>query len=299
MKVFISWSGEPSKSIAGALYHWLPNVIQEADPFFSDDSIEAGSDWLAKIGDELKGSLGILCLAPNNLQSTFLHYEAGALSKSLDDAKVRVIPLLYQLDFPDVAAPLSRFNMTKLDRPGVWKVVKALNEAADRPLEPLRLENAFDVWWPQLEKSFDDFPKVTAEIAHRPDREILEELLAGVRSLLKSSTPRRTATPDFSMTYDRYIQEQLNAGQLNIGDTFSFIDEAGTSHTVPLVGIGNEAARVRAAQRRLMQRKQALDNASSAAIEAEYAAAAAAAAYEAARQNETEEQDEDPPTPSA
>jgi hypothetical protein len=36
MKVFLSWPGRKSKSVAEALRDWLPSVIQEIDPFMSD-----------------------------------------------------------------------------------------------------------------------------------------------------------------------------------------------------------------------------------------------------------------------
>ncbi|KXB59407.1 hypothetical protein HMPREF3180_02349 [Leptotrichia wadei] len=42
MKIFLSWSGEPSKSIAEKFKNWLPNVLQYVEPYFSQQDIELG-----------------------------------------------------------------------------------------------------------------------------------------------------------------------------------------------------------------------------------------------------------------
>jgi hypothetical protein len=47
----------------------------------SQDDIETGSGWLARIKNELEAtSYGIICLTPQNLDAPWLHFEAGALS---------------------------------------------------------------------------------------------------------------------------------------------------------------------------------------------------------------------------
>jgi TIR domain len=55
MKVFISWSGDYSKQLAGAIHWWLPKVLS-VEPFFSDTDIEAGSRWYHEIVDNLEQS---------------------------------------------------------------------------------------------------------------------------------------------------------------------------------------------------------------------------------------------------
>ena len=65
MKVFISWSGSPSKEIAAVLRHWLPEVIQAVDPYYSPSDIDKGTRWLGEISAELEHSeFGILVLHP-------------------------------------------------------------------------------------------------------------------------------------------------------------------------------------------------------------------------------------------
>jgi hypothetical protein len=62
MKIFISWSKEPSKQIAEALAEWLPDVIQSLKPWVSRE-IPAGSRWNTEIANELSSTkFGIICV---------------------------------------------------------------------------------------------------------------------------------------------------------------------------------------------------------------------------------------------
>lgn len=70
MKVFISWSGPRSKSLADALREWLPLVLQYVEPFVSDKDISAGDRWAQAIADELEASnFGIIYVTPEKLRS--------------------------------------------------------------------------------------------------------------------------------------------------------------------------------------------------------------------------------------
>jgi len=130
LKIFISWSGSRSKALAIALRDWLPLVLQYAKPWVSDKDIGAGDRWAQSIAGELETSnFGIICITPENLQSEWILFEAGALSKSMLDAKV--IPLLFGLELSDLSGPLSQFQAQKVEESGVMEVVRAINKVAD------------------------------------------------------------------------------------------------------------------------------------------------------------------------
>jgi hypothetical protein len=81
MSVFICWSGERSFAVAKAVQELL-----EANgvPVFLSDEIEKGTAWFASILDRLRrAKAGIVCLTPENLQSPWMHFEAGALAHGL------------------------------------------------------------------------------------------------------------------------------------------------------------------------------------------------------------------------
>ena len=56
MKVFISWSGELSKTLAEILKRWLPAVIQAVKPYYTPDDITKGVRWNTDIAKELEES---------------------------------------------------------------------------------------------------------------------------------------------------------------------------------------------------------------------------------------------------
>src|SRR5262249_35845537 len=105
--VFISWSGQRSRFVADVLRNWLPMIVQAAKPWMSDTDIDKGSRGLHEIGRGLDGmKVGIVCLTPENLNVPWVLYEAGALSKTIDNKTRLCTYLLASLQFQDVKPPL-------------------------------------------------------------------------------------------------------------------------------------------------------------------------------------------------
>ena len=186
MKVFISWSGEQSKHIALALREWLPRVIQAIVPYMSDEDNEAGTLWDEVLTTELDASnFGILCLTPSNVQSPWMHFEAGAISKTVTDYKARVVPLLYHLTPTDVRPPLSRFMSKPLNRRGILDTLASVNQLLpdNQRLKDADLSELFEiVWTTNLEERLETVP-VGKDAQPRKPEDILEEVLGLVRSL--------------------------------------------------------------------------------------------------------------------
>ena len=53
MRVFISWSGELSERLAGAIRDWLPTVLTFVKPYFTPADIEKGARWQNEISKAL------------------------------------------------------------------------------------------------------------------------------------------------------------------------------------------------------------------------------------------------------
>ena len=84
MNIFISWSGERSKTAALALKSLLEDVFPQAVMVFISDHINPGENWGQRLGAELeKSQFGILCMTEDNFQAPWLLFEAGALANKL------------------------------------------------------------------------------------------------------------------------------------------------------------------------------------------------------------------------
>ena len=136
-----------------------------------------------------EAQFGLICLTPENLEAPWLLFEAGALSKSMDNS--RVVPYLYGVSQALLQGPLAQFQAASANKDSTLDVVKSINGASgENRLETTRIENAFETWWPQLESVFTNIPATTEkEAPSRSDRDILEEILRLSRQMSRQITP--------------------------------------------------------------------------------------------------------------
>jgi hypothetical protein len=195
MRVFISWSGERSRTVAEALHDWLPSVIQAVQPWMSANDIEKGTRWRSGLANELEqASVSIICLTPENLEAPWIHFEAGALSKQQQNTYV--CTFLFGLEPIDIREPLAQFQATTADKEDTLKLIHTINRLqSDAALPEGKVNEAFDVWWPKLEQRLSNIQKPQEkqtqqirsdpyqQLEHQRDvREILAEILELVRA---------------------------------------------------------------------------------------------------------------------
>lgn len=193
LKVFISWSGSLSKSVAKELMDLLRMASDRITPFMSDLNIESGTRGLSVIADELAStSVGILVVTKDNWQSPWLNYEAGALSKEVEDIETRVIPLLVDLEGPDMAStPLVQFQYRKLDEENVRRVLTEL--AALCGADPTRtVERVMPRWAEYDERIKAAIAQSHASVQAPPaptEPELIREILETVREIQRTQPP--------------------------------------------------------------------------------------------------------------
>jgi hypothetical protein len=235
VKVFISWSGSRSKDLANALSQWFPMVLQYVEPFVSDKDISAGERWAQVISGELNASnFGIICITPENLNSEWILFESGALSKSMIDAKV--IPLLFGLELSDLSGPLSQFQAQKVEEAGIMEVIRAVNKVAEKPASSQIVDQLVPTLWPQLQETLSKIPAISPTEKHkRPQHEILEELVTGVRGL---SSRMRDMDPETSDKERFMRRRRMRFHPAMFEDLDFMVDEGDGSPTVLLIMAG-------------------------------------------------------------
>ncbi|OBU18325.1 hypothetical protein AYY19_00100 [Photobacterium aquimaris] len=208
MQIFISWSGERSQYIASCLKNWLPKVIQSVNPWMSDEDIEAGARWSAQISETLsKSNIGLICVTNENQHNPWLLFEAGALSKTIDESFV--CPLVFEMKPSQLSGPLTQFQSNELNANGLFKVLSSINKLlGEKSIPDTQLKEIIQVWWPVLEKSLQDIPihNVNNKKPNRTTDEKLDELLSLSRE---------------QMRRDNIRLEAFNEKQLNISDKMS------------------------------------------------------------------------------
>lgn len=191
MLVFLSWSGERSHAVAEALKLWLGQTIQAVQPWLSAD-IEKGSRWGSEIAAKLElSTVGIVCLTRDNLDSRWLLFEAGALSK---ERGTYACTFLLDVNPQDVEPPLSQFQHTLYSKHDVRRLVETINAAAaragERALDSATLNGVFETFWPQLDEQLRNIASVTiaTEKTPRSQSELLNEILNITRAMERRQT---------------------------------------------------------------------------------------------------------------
>lgn len=187
MKVFISWSGNRSKVVASILKRWIPDVIQQVEPWVSHVDINAGARWNNEIQKQLSEvKFGILCLTDSNMTAPWVLFEAGALAKTLDNTFV--CPYLVGITENTIpGGPLAQFQAKKADREGSWDLIRTINAAVgELGLSEDKLIRAFERWWPELENGLTQLPPDDGEKIERTAEDKMEEILTTVRELKRS-----------------------------------------------------------------------------------------------------------------
>lgn len=184
MKIFISWSGERSKAVAFALKEWLVDVLLIPEVFMSQLDLDAGTRWSQRISNELETSnFGIICLTPENMNSKWILFEAGALSKFNDSS--RLIPYVIDMPFSEVEPPLSQFQSVLANKEGTFKMLGSINASSEQILPTDRLVRIFETWWPSLDEKLQLAIRIKTterKPTVRSERSILEEILNLLRA---------------------------------------------------------------------------------------------------------------------
>jgi hypothetical protein len=199
-------------AVAELLNSWVKTVLQPVKPWLSTHGINRGEVWVNSINEHLKTSVGIVCLTQENKGEPWIHFEAGALSKTYPDS--RVCTLLIDLAHTDVGQPLAQFNHSLPTNKGMWELVQTLNQVlaqSNRSIDAESLKRSFDSLWPWFNKEFKSaLEKHPAKPKRRPKKNTdraLQEILA-----LLQSFDKRLSQMEQTPSYTNMSGSQNNTG---------------------------------------------------------------------------------------
>lgn len=235
LRIFVSWSEERGKIAAESISSWLSRLFQTAQVFYSPEGIGAGEIWFDTLMDNLNtNSIGVIVLTPESKDSCWIHFECGALAKSLGSrSKIRICPVLFNLEEEDIRPPLSQYNMIRPDRDGFLKLAKCINDCSPNPIDEPAFNDTFDVWWEkisEIEQKVGDHQVKSGR--DRSTRDMFSEILGLLRAIAaKDKHPTSFAgTKDspagrfFSQSYyppsyfGQYYGPTVGSGILTEGD---------------------------------------------------------------------------------
>lgn len=152
MRIFISWSGPESHTLAKVIYKWLPTVLPFVEPWLSSEDIAKGQRWAMDIARRLEdSSYCIVCVTPGVAQQPWVNFEAGAVSKAIRAS--RVSPLLFGVTHADFTSlPLAMFQCTTFQKDDVHKLLRSVNEASESPVSNSRIRENLNYTWARLSR---------------------------------------------------------------------------------------------------------------------------------------------------
>ena len=164
MRIFVSWSGKTSHAIALVLRDWLPTVIPTVELWVSSEDIDKGERWNVELAEQLELCFcGIICVDSSNVNSPWLNFEAGALSKSVRNG--RIFPLLYGVVPSDLKGPLTQFQVTTFDIDDFLKFSHTINKIVGEPISAGKVEKTVKYSWPGLQNRITAVvPSISGEI---------------------------------------------------------------------------------------------------------------------------------------
>jgi hypothetical protein len=159
--------------------------MQAVTPWMSQLDIDPGSRWSTEISEQLAvHDIGIVCVTAQNLTEPWLHFEAGAISKSVQRGVA--IPVLHGVSIADVQpTPLSQFQCVhSRNEEEMWLMIERLNESLDKPLSSDRLGKFFERSWAGYLEDLNllDEGVDTVETPTRETSEVLNDILTRLGS---------------------------------------------------------------------------------------------------------------------
>ena len=241
MDVFLSWSTERSQKLAKIFNEWITNVLPTVKTYISTEQIGPGDRWSDSIGKGLETNfMGIFFMVEENVDSPWLNFEAGAISKNIEGSKV--IPLLHDMKPEQINGPIAQFQAKLINQePDIFSIVKQINTGIndERKINNEILKKLFDKWYPDFVEEYTKFcndnpgpieteDKKSSNLLDSEDQ--IGEILNIVRSLRRSEAKKNNSSErkpfriglNIEKALREDIQDYLNICELEKIMTFRY-----------------------------------------------------------------------------
>ena len=196
--IFLCWSGDRSHGLARAVEALVKKVLKlKPSEVFVSDGIEKGVTWFPSIAAQLqRADAGIVCVTPENTESPWLHFEAGALAQRLGKER--------REDAREPAAPRPEDASSPPDR--LFTLLHGFKSVALRG--PLGAYQATTTTRTDMTEMFRSIASILGEPRHRgskrPELVIDERHWKRFATTLEALTvPARTLVPDLEVLFQR------------------------------------------------------------------------------------------------
>nr|WP_319491663.1 TIR domain-containing protein [uncultured Desulfobacter sp.] len=188
MKIFVSWSGEISREVAKLLKKWLPRSLSDIELFVSEVDIKAGERWAGVLSNELSvRQYAIVCLTSDNAESAWLNFEAGAISKIINESYVA--PFLFNVEISNIDGPLSQFQAKKATLEGYKDLLKSINSLIDKPKPESEIEETLEIFWPKIKEELENANQNgNIDKVSRDTKSILSDVIFSINDLREQVT---------------------------------------------------------------------------------------------------------------
>jgi hypothetical protein len=186
--VFLSWSKEPSGSIARELQAWIRSVIPTVEVFLSKD-IEKGREWGSTLKVNLSNAcFGMICITKNNINEPWILFEAGALYRNFDIT--RVAPILFGVRPADLGLPLAQLQATLFNEEDMRFLAATINQATSIPLPRDFVDQQAGRVWSEFSKKIESILGREEEPLSKPEAPPsgaeLQEMLSRTTEMVQS-----------------------------------------------------------------------------------------------------------------
>lgn len=210
--VFLSWSGDQSKKIAEAFEELFKAVFAPTIRcFLSTKNIGAGARSIGELFRALeKCNYGVCFINSENAKAPWIQFEAGALSKIIDDSRVMVL-LLEENSINNLfGTPLGEFQHKLFNKEDIRSIFEEIIKIFDYSDDKDSFLQRFDSSWSDFydksvmvlnEKNIEEDAIVSGQFLEKTELDIIKKMLINVQNLLKTE----------------YVQ--------NVKDSISLLDE--------------------------------------------------------------------------